>query len=225
MVLACKVSELPFSNNYKYEIPVDEKPLIFHDFNSGVEIVLALALNQQLQEIPLAPFAAGTWLSRIDLSIVSEKVFSSFSLKPMPDEYKKLFGASCQIYLKTGEPIYATNSMDDALEFYVDSEILGFVQNSPSSVVSKGLFALWARAGLSSLVNHASKCAVSEEVSAEDLANGDHLAQRLISTAQKGTERTKLQLATMLINSPEDFVALLDGQSETKKLIRNLIGD
>lgn len=195
-------------------------PEIFGDSFGGFNLVFAIVLNTERQEVPLQVSAPGTWLTKREVQVRPERSVSFFAPTPMNAAQKKKFELSSKalLYIQEGpESIQYATSVEQALTVWVDEETLLSLSNNnnPAAEVAAMLLARTAIGAVVELIGRV-------------LGSADFDPQALISELQDQVSDERIlsrfvRRAHKVLGHNDDWQATLDALKSDPQLVASKI--
>lgn len=136
----CSVAELRDTDRTAVLPSGDTRPRALRTPFSGCTARLYVALATSIDEQPLRPHRRGTWLARCDWHITTELGEVGFIPRELTDQVREdhqLDGSTVRFF-QVVAPLEPGNA-DDALEVYVDEDVLHQLAASPGTRGAKAL--------------------------------------------------------------------------------------
>jgi hypothetical protein len=130
-----KLSSLSMLGN---KIELESK--VFQCVHHGWEVLVALVISESFEPKVGFPWRKGTWLAKVHYSVANPVEGIGFTPRVLSDEVRNYLSLHPQTtrysMLSEGVSILECSNLDDALEFYVDENILTSLSAAPSSAFS-----------------------------------------------------------------------------------------
>lgn len=129
----------------EFELSGENRELLFRD-RRGFISTFALVLSRTLNEEPLKPFLTGTWLARTKFIVGPQIDLTSIAPQELTKEIreKEKLGERTLFYVKFNETLMDETNIFDAMQIYLDENVLKMLQNDPFSEISHAYQAQFA---------------------------------------------------------------------------------
>lgn len=113
-------------------------PFIFES-PTGFDARVMLYLADRLAEGPLRPHIPGTWFAHTNFHVVPESALSQFSPTPLDDVLRGQLGlpVECLTYIRAGDDLLNVSSLDEAVDVFVDVNVLRILQDNQDSPLAQ----------------------------------------------------------------------------------------
>jgi hypothetical protein len=113
---------------------------IFECIHHGWEIIVVLVLSKnQVPKVGL-PWRKGTWLAKVHFTVANPVEGIGFTPRPLTEEVRKRFSLHPQTTRYSanvdGVSVMDCSSLDEAIEYYVDEDLMIQLSSNPSSPFS-----------------------------------------------------------------------------------------
>ena len=171
-----------------------DRPEAFCAPRHGATVDVFLLLVRTLEPLPLRPWRRGTWLARATFKIATEQAQRLFHPKPLDDETRQRLGLPRKtmryVSMDDVDPLESYDAQ--ALDLYVDRELLDDLSARPRSPVSQAMQLQLAQDVITAIV-HAAAARESKLRGQTWSDLGDSLLARALRIAAKaGASREQL---------------------------------
>ena len=121
-------------------IPIDPGTArAIHSPVAGCEIVAYVCLADDVQPAPLLPHRRGTWLAQVKFRMSTDLGVIGFTPRPLTAELREELGLdeSAVRYVRVDRDSLLDAEFDDAVELFVDEELLGHLNRAAQSPASR----------------------------------------------------------------------------------------
>lgn len=139
VVTRCRLSKLAEVGRV-LPLTADVRPRALQTPHGGCRIDVHLVLATERQQAPLVPWRKGTWLAHVRFSVTTDQ--GSIGIVPIPltDELRSSLGLrpGCAQFIRLADESALDASVsDDAVEVYIDDEVLARLSADPTSPFAK----------------------------------------------------------------------------------------
>ena len=202
-----------------------DRPEVFCAPHHGATVHVFLLLARALEPMPLRPWRRGTWLARETFRIATEESQRLFHPKPLDDETRKEFGLPRKTmrYVRMDDVDPLEPYDGEALDLYVDRELLDDLSARPRSPVSQATQLQLAQDVIAAVV-HAAAARGSDLKGRTWTDLGESLLARVLRIAAKAGVSQE-QLLREVTDEPAKVIAYaesaLDVLVRTREAVRN----
>lgn len=201
-----------------------ERPLALQTPFGGCRVDVYLALSSPLDQVILRPWRKGTWIGHVAFVLSTDLGEIGFTPLPLDDETRSLLNVpkSTNRVVRIQESVLNPDVTDDALELYVDADLLATLAHFPSTAGARSFQRQLFLDAATAIVVEALRSPELGDRGAEELEGSllgkviSLVAGRRAGELEQARRGRREQVLGTLRNDPTLFIALLEAECSTK---------